>query len=340
MTQRTIALTGITSGVGVRLAEMAIEQGYAVRGLVRDPSRADAKRLAALGVTLVHGDLEDSPALTQLGRGADAFLHLAAHVGDRGEVSEFVRVNVGGTRRALDAAHAAGVKRFVQLSSTAVYGRPDHGRVDESWRTRHTNLPYEDTKTDAERLAFEVGAELGLEVAAVRPPIIYGPYDRNFMPRAAEAIEKGRFLLVDGGRAPLNLVWVDHVVDVTLLCAFHPDAVGLPFNVMDEVDGRPPSVREVSAVIADAIGAPRPHRSLPYPVAMALAHVVAKGFALAKKSEAPPLSPFVVKILTRDVIYDASKAARVLGWKPRVHTLEGLAREAAAFAARRSAARA
>lgn len=340
MTQRTIALTGITSGVGVRLAEMAVEQGYTVRGLVRDPARADAKRLAALGVTLVRGDLEDTPALIEVARGADAFLHLAAHVGDRGEVTEFVRVNVGGTRRALDAAHAAGVKRFVQLSSSAVYGRPDRGRVDETWRTKHSNLPYEDTKTDAERLAFEAGAELGLEVAAVRPPIIYGPYDRNFMPRAAEAIEKGRFLLVDGGRAPLNLVWVDHVVDVALLCAFHPDAVGHAFNVMDEVDGRPPSVCEVAEVIADAIGAPRPRRSLPYPVAMALAHVVAKGFALARKTGTPPLSPFVVKILTRDVIYDASKAARVLGWRPRVHALEGLKREAAAFAARRSAKRA
>lgn len=338
MNGRTIALTGITSGVGVRLAELAIEQGYVVRGLVRDAARADAKRLASLGVSLVPGDLFDEPALARLARGADAFLHLAAHVGDRGDISEFVRVNVGGTRRALDAAHAAGVKRFVQLSSSAVYGRPDHGRVDETWRTKHTNLPYEDTKTDAERLAFEAGAQLGLEVSAVRPPIIYGPYDRNFMPRAAEAIEKGRFLLVDGGRAPLNLVWVDHVVDVSLLCAFHPDAVGQAFNVMDEVDARPPSVREVSAVIADAIGAPRPQRALPYPLAMALAHVVARGFALVKKDQPPPLSPFVVKILTRDVIYDASKAVRVLGWKPRVRALEGLAREAAAFASRRASA--
>jgi nucleoside-diphosphate-sugar epimerase len=103
---------------------------------------------------------------------------------------------------------------------------------------------------------------------------------------------------------------------------------------MDEVDGRPPSVAQVGAVLADAIGAPRPRVSLPYPVAMGVAHVVERAFRLKKSAEAPPLSPFVVKILTRDVVYDASKAVRLLGWRPQVRALDGLRREAEAFAAR------
>ena len=153
----------------------------------------------------------------------------------------------------------------------------------------------------------------------------------------AEAIAKRRFLLVDGGRAPLNLVWVDHVCDVMLRAAFHDDARGEAFNVMDEVDRRPPSVREVGLVIAQEIGAPIPRLSLPYPVAMSVARVVAGAFAALKPDATPPLSPFVVKILTRDVIYDASKAAKLLGWAPKVGALEGLRREARAFAARRRA---
>ncbi|HEY4119594.1 MAG TPA: NAD-dependent epimerase/dehydratase family protein, partial [Byssovorax sp.] len=300
-----------------------------------NPDAPDVKALAAKGVEIVRGDLEDTAALAKLADGADALLHLAAHVGDRGPVEVFERVNVGGTRRALEAAKEASVKRFVLCSSTAVYGRPDRGRVTEAWPTRKSGLPYEDTKTDAERLAFARGAELGLEVAAVRPPIIYGPNDRNFMPRVVEALSKGRFVLIDGGSAPLNLVWVDHVVDVLLLCATHPAAAGEAFNVMDEVDGAPPSVREVGETIAREAGLPAPTRTLPFPVAMGLAHVVHKAFSIAKPDASPPLSPFVVKLMTRHVIYDASKAARVLGWSPRRHALESVAAEARAFATRR-----
>jgi nucleoside-diphosphate-sugar epimerase len=150
------------------------------------------------------------------------------------------------------------------------------------------------------------------------------------MPRAKAALARRTFLLVDGGRAALNVVWVDHVVDVLLRCAERPEAVGEAFNVMDEVDGRPPTVREVAETIAREAGLPPPRFSLPFPVAMALGHVVEKAFVLARAKRAPPITPFVVRILTRDVVYDASKAARVLGWKPTLRALEGIARFARA----------
>jgi nucleoside-diphosphate-sugar epimerase len=194
---------------------------------------------------------------------------------------------------------------------------------------------YDDTKLAAERLAFERGLELGLEVVALRPPIIYGPYDRNFMPRAVDALFGRRFLLIDGGRAPLNMVWVDHLVDALLLAAERPGVAGEAVNLMDEVDREPPSVREVAETIARAVGAPAPRLALPYPVALGLGHLVESAFARLMPDATPPLSPFVVRILTRHVIYDASKAKRLLGWQPRLTTLEGVRREAEAYAMRR-----
>jgi nucleoside-diphosphate-sugar epimerase len=327
-----LALTGITSGVGMRLCEVAIAAGHAVTGLVRDPARPDARRLADLGARLVHGDLDAKPALAELCRDADVVLHMAAHVGDQGTLAEFERVNVTGTRNVVEAAAGARARRFVQLSSVAVYGRPAEGRVTEEWPTKTIGLPYEDTKTVAERLAFGRGAELGLEVSAVRPPIIYGPYDRNFMPRAIKALRARRFLLIDGGRAPLNVAWVDHVVDVLLLAAQHPRAVGQAFNVMDEVDTSPPSVREVGEIIARELGLPRPIVSLPAPLARVLAEWVERGWNAIGAAGPLPITPFVVTMLTRHVLYDSSKAVAWLGWGPKVRAKEGLARAARAAA--------
>lgn len=328
-----LSLTGITSGVGMRLAELALAQGHELSALVRDPTRSDAQALSVKkNIRLIRGDLENKSALVEVAKGADAFVHLAAHVGDQGDRETFERVNVGGTARAIEACAEAGVPRFVHMSSTAVYGRPDRGRVTEEWPTRKIGMPYEDTKTDAERIAFERGRTLGLEVNAIRPPLIYGDNDKNFMPRAVDSLRKHRFLLVDGGRAPLNVVWADHVAQVTLLAAEKPGVSGEAFNVMDEVDRRPPTVREVAETIAREAGLPKPRISLPYPVAMALAHGVEKMFHAFKPNELPPISPFVVKILTRHVIYDASKAVRMLGWKPQMGALEGIAKYARTFA--------
>jgi 2-alkyl-3-oxoalkanoate reductase len=329
-----LALTGVTSGVGLRLAEVLRDGGHEVSGLVRSPERADARRLAAQGVRLVVGSLDESSALDDLARGADVFVHLAAHVGDTGPASEFVRVNVGGTRAAVSAASRAGVKRFVHLSSTAVYGRPDEGRIDESWPTKHSELPYEDTKTDAERVAFRLGASAGLEVVAIRPPGIYGPHDRNFMPRAVRALRKRQFVFIEGGAAPFNLVWVDHVVDVIILAAEKEGIAGEAFNVVDEVDADPPTVREVATTIAEAVGAPKPAISIPYPVALLLSHAIEKGSAVLRVENVPPFTPFIVEMLTRRVVFDATKAVRCLGWRPRKRALEGLREEAIAYASR------
>jgi len=95
---------------------------------------------------------------------------------------------------------------------------------------------------------------------------------------------------------------------------------------MDEVSARPPSVLEVATTIAREAGLPPPSTSLPYPLAMGIGHVIATAFVLAKAANPPPITPSVVKLMTRDVVYDASKAVRLLGWKPRCRALDGIAR--------------
>jgi nucleoside-diphosphate-sugar epimerase len=322
-----IAMTGVTGGLGMQIALGARRHGHEVRALVRSPAKATS--LAAEGITLVEGDLARADALERTAEGADAFVHAAAHVGDEGTREEFERVNVGGTRSAVEAAARQHVRRFVQISSVAVYGRPERGTIDESFAPLPCDTPYEATKRAAEELAFQRGAELGLEVTAVRPPIIYGPSDRQFLPRLIAQLRRGLALYIDGGRARLNVVSTSDVVDVVLRCCEPAKAVGEVFNVAAYP---PPTVRQVFDTVADAAGLARPRLSVPKSVAMPASRIVERAWHLARRPGPAPFTPFVVTMLTRDVIYDASKARRLLGWDGGHTPLEDLAALARAAA--------
>lgn len=332
-----LALTGVTSGVGRRFAEMALAQGHKLRGLVRQPQRQDALALAKLGVELVPGDLNNPNALRRLFEGAETAVHMAAHVGDWGPREEFERVNVTGTRNALHAAAEAKLRRFVHLSSVAVYGRPRHGQIYEDAPIQKRGEAYDDTKAQAEELVFELGPKLKLEVSAVRPPVIYGPYDRNFIPRMLQLLRKRRLVFINGGHYPMNLVWVDHVVDVLLRCCSMATAAGEAFNVMDRVSARPPTVREIATLVANTCNLPQPTRSIPLPVALVAGKALESLYRFAGAKHAPPLTPFVARLTTLNVIYDASKAVKLLNWKPTLDPLDGVSRYAKAFASGRRA---
>ena len=295
----------------------ALRRGVRVRALVRNPAGAEA--LARAGVELVRGDLDDARALSGVAAGADVFIHSAAHVGDWGDRSEFERVNVGGTQNAILAAGRAKVKRFVHVSSVAVYGRPRSGTIDESFVIRPVGTPYEDTKIAAEQLAFARGPELGVEVTAVRPPVIVGAHDRVFMPRVVRQLRNHTALLVDGGAGLFNMVDVADVVDVIFRCAESPRAPSEVFNV---AASPPPRIRELFETIADASGSPRPRISVPRAAAMAVARVLEQAWRLARSKRPPPITPLVVTMTSLHVVYDATKARNVLGWPGGASPLE------------------
>jgi 2-alkyl-3-oxoalkanoate reductase len=150
------------------------------------------------------------------------------------------------------------------------------------------------------------------------------------VPRLLGRLARRRVILIDHGRFPLNVVDVADVVDVLLRCAEQRAAVGEAFNV---AASPPPLVRDVFETMADAAGLPRPRVSVPRGVAMALARVLDATYRAARAPRPPMVTPFVVTQLTRDIVYDAGKARRVLGWTGGHDPLDGL-RRAAVFHAR------
>ena len=122
-------VTGATGMIGGAIVDALLAHGHSVRALVRAAAQVDP--LILKGVDLVVGDLGDAESLRQAVQGVDAVFHAAAALGFRAGAAIMDDVNVGGTERLLAASRAAGVGRFVHISSVAVYG-PHEPPIDET----------------------------------------------------------------------------------------------------------------------------------------------------------------------------------------------------------------
>ena len=167
-------VTGATGFVGSHLTEVLLRQGVEVTALARSAQKA--LTLAAQGVRVEPGDLHDTSALERAAREQDVIYHVAGLVAARSE-AEFIRANVGGTRNVLTAAAAAGCPRLVLVSSLAAGGPSSRGRPLDGGEAPRPVTAYGRSKLAAEELV----KGSGLKWTVVRPPIVYGPRDREIL---------------------------------------------------------------------------------------------------------------------------------------------------------------
>jgi nucleoside-diphosphate-sugar epimerase len=203
-------LTGATGFIGGRLARQLVAAGHEVSALARDPARAGD--LAALGVTLVPGDVTESAGLAPAMRGMDGVFHVAGwyKVGVR-DRSPGERINVQGTRNVLDAMAEAGVPKGVYTSTLAVYS-DTHGRmVDETYRHAGPWLSeYDRTKWVAHYEVAEPAVRRGLPLVIVMPGLVYGPGDTSSVRDALLMYLRRRLPMIPAGA---EFCWA-HVDDV------------------------------------------------------------------------------------------------------------------------------
>lgn len=317
-------VTGATGFIGGRLVERLLAAGWRVRCLVRPAS--DTAHLRRLGAELVVGDLAGERSPTSALRGCGAVVHCAALVSDWATVGELRAVNVHGTRRLLEAAAWAGVRRVVHVSTTDVYGHPGTREVGEDHAASRFGSWYAQTKREAEVEARTVSAQRGLGVAIVRPATVYGPGSRDVIAEIAAAIARGQMLLVDGGAADAGLVYVDNLADLVLLALSHPAAPGGAFNASDALGV---SWRRFADDLAAGLGAPPPRLSIPYGAARGLGLALECSYRAARRATGLTLPPLLsrqaVDVLGRPQSFDTRAARERLGWAPQVGYEEGLA---------------
>jgi dihydroflavonol-4-reductase len=176
----SVLVTGATGFLGEHLCAALVERGHIVRGLARTKSGV----LDELGVELVRGDVLSGDELERALDGVSAVFHLAGAVSrDPDDAQRMMRLHVDGTRRVLDRMAAAGVRRMILASTSGTIGVSKREEIlDESAPYAEeivAGWPYYASKIYQERLAFEHGEKLGIEVVAVNPSLLLGPGDRR-----------------------------------------------------------------------------------------------------------------------------------------------------------------
>lgn len=176
----TVLVTGATGFLGEHLCKVLVEQGHTVRGLARSRSGV----LADLGVEHIRGDVLSGDDLDTALSGCHAVFHLAGAVSrDPDDAQRMMRLHVDGTRRVLERMNAANIRRMVLASTSGTIGvSKDEEILDETAPYAEeivAGWPYYASKIYQERLAFEHGERLGIEVVAVNPSLLLGPGDRR-----------------------------------------------------------------------------------------------------------------------------------------------------------------
>ncbi len=313
-------VTGGSGFIGGRLIERLHGEGHSVRALAR--SDKAAATVSERGAQAVAGELGDEPAMRAGAEGCEFAVHAAAMLGDWGEPEEFERGNVIGTQNALRACADAGVRRFVHVGTEAALmaGRA-LVNVDETAPLRPDSPAlYSATKARAEQAVRAANRE-GFETVVVRPRFVWGTGDTTLLPSIVEMVKSGRFAWVAGGRHLTSTTHVDNTVEGLVLGAQR----GRPGEVYFVTDGDPVVFREFLGQLLETQGVAAPSRSLPSPLAGALAGIGEGAWRHLPLPGRPPLTRFAYWVSSQECTIRIDKARAELGYVPPKSIPDGLA---------------
>jgi nucleoside-diphosphate-sugar epimerase len=314
-----VLVTGGNGFVGHHLIPALLGSGHRVRTLALPGE--DTRSLEELDVTVHRGDICRPETLAAPMQGAEAVIHLAAMMHVWRPLRDYRAVNVTGTENVCLAALAVGIRRFVHMSSSSVYGMDWNSTVDEHFPLAPFHDPYPVTKADADRLIQRMIVQAALPAVIVRPDQIFGPGDQLHFGQTADRLSSGKGLIVGRGDNTIPLLYVTDAVQGLMLALEHERAVGQAFNITSE---RPLTQQEFLEAIAHEVGARPPRRHVPYQVLYAAAYAAERLAVLSAGSHRPPLTRVGVAFLGTNVRFSIDKARCELGYTPQVALREGV----------------
>jgi nucleoside-diphosphate-sugar epimerase len=298
-----ILITGSNGFVGLPLSEYLMAAGHQVVGTVRSH---DSLSLVNSHIQFkAIGDIDEITDWQDCLGGVECVIHLAnrTHVMDEqssNPLALYRKVNTGGTLHLARQAAAAGIKRFIFISSIKVNGESTLLGQAFTPKDQHVPVdPYGLSKYEAELGLKLITKQTGLEVVVIRPPLIYGPgVKANFL-KMMQWVEKGIPLPLGAIQNQRSMLGLDNLINFIELCITHPDAAGQTFLVSDDHDV---STTELLKEIASAMH--RPARLLSIPQ-----HLIEKFLILLGKR-------YISERLCGSLQLDISLTKARLSWKP------------------------
>jgi nucleoside-diphosphate-sugar epimerase len=309
-------VTGAGGFLGTALVRLLAARGDRVRALVRRPSEA----LAALGAEVMVGDATDPGALRAAVAGQDVVFHLAG-VRRAADPAEFLRVNAGATRAALEACLAAAprLSRFVLAGSRAAVA-PSAEPIGEAAPFAPVE-PYGASKAEAERITLAHADRL--PVAVARPPRIMGPGDRENL-LFFRIARRGLVLAFGGPPRPLSWIDVDDCARGFLLLADRPEARGEAFFLASE---ERTTAEQLMAEAAQALGV-RGRRVVIPAAALRGAARAADAISHLTGHKLPLNGKLAAQLLAPGWVCDPAKARTRLGFAPATPLADSIGRAA------------
>lgn len=304
-THHLVAITGASGFIGRVLLNQLLAEGWRIRVLTRDPNKWEAFE----SVDFFVGDLVETKDWSPFLDGVDVLIHAAAELRHS---DVMMKVNVQGSEKLLHAAMAAGVRRWVQLSSVGAYGPSTSGLIDE--HTPENPLgTYEKTKTLFDQLLKNSSLQNRMQICIVRPSNVYGPGMSNqSLFQMMKMIRKGWFFYIGPAGASANYVHVNDVVNAVVLCATMPQAEGKIYIVSDWT-----TIENLVQAMADGLNVMAPSRRFNLVAMLFLARIL-------QWIPRWPLTETRVRALSNGTRYSTQLIAEDLGWRVSVPIVLGI----------------
>lgn len=301
-----VAITGATGFIGKRLVMKHILLGDEVRFLTRDPGKINS----LAGAKGYLGDLSvPNEALNSFVNGVDVLYHLAAELADE---DAMWKTNVLGTQNLLKAADGK-IGRWIQLSSTGVYGRKPAGLVTENTLVNPCNM-YEKSKAEADKLVVAFWTGKNILACLLRPSNVYGPEMPNqSLFQLIKLINRGLFFFVGKKGSIMNYIHVDNVVEALIKCG----QATLPVRPSVYIISDYCTIEKMVEVISLTLGKMNPQLRLP----KILVRIFA---AMCEKIPAIPLKQSRIDAITGTVIYSSAHIHQALGYSNVVSIEDGI----------------
>ncbi len=309
--QQSYLITGGAGFLGINIARYLLARGHKVASL----DIADFNYPERDQVTVYTGDIRDRAMVDKAMEGINIVIHTAAALPLYSEADIF-STDIDGARNVLELALAHGVERFIQISSTAVYGVPDHHPLYETDKLIGVG-PYGKAKIQSEQMC-ESFRQKGLCVSIIRPKSFIGPERLGVFALFYDWAKDGKgFPMIGSGNNRYQLLDVDDLDDAIYLCAtLDKEKVNDTFNIGAK---EYTTMREDYQAVLDTAGFGK--KIVPLPEAPAL-----WALRIMWALKISPLYGWVFETASKDSFVSIEKAEKILGYAPKYSNKDALIR--------------